>query len=42
MDSTGLMDDGARYYDAVLRRFLTADTAYDSGPQGLNRCAVML
>ena len=28
---------GARYYDPALARFITADTVYDAGPQGLNR-----
>ena len=37
LDSSGLMYYGARYYDPALARFITADTMYDAGPQGLNR-----
>lgn len=33
---------GARYYDPVLARFITADTVYDKGPQGLNRYSYAL
>ena len=41
-DASGLMYYGARYYDPVLSRFITADTVYDAGPQGLNRYAYAL
>ena len=33
---------GARYYDPALSRFITADTVYDAGPQGLNRYSYAL
>ena len=33
---------GARYYDPALARFITADTVYDRGPQGLNRYSYAL
>ncbi|MCP4400511.1 MAG: hypothetical protein GY801_24810, partial [bacterium] len=36
LDSSGLMYYGARCYDPALSRFITADTIYDLGPQGLN------
>ena len=42
LDSSGLMYYGARYYDPALSRFITADTVYDAGPQGLNRYAYAL
>ncbi|MCP4396239.1 MAG: RHS repeat-associated core domain-containing protein, partial [bacterium] len=35
-DATGLMYYGARYYDPALSRFISPDTLYDRGPQGLN------
>jgi RHS repeat-associated protein len=41
-DATGLYYFGARYYDPVLSRFITADTLYDAGPQGLNRYSYAL
>ncbi|MCP4401648.1 MAG: RHS repeat-associated core domain-containing protein, partial [bacterium] len=41
-DSSGLMYYGARYYDPALSRFITADTIYDRGPQGLNRYSYAL
>ncbi|MCP4406090.1 MAG: hypothetical protein GY801_53460, partial [bacterium] len=41
-DSSGLMYYGARYYDPALSRFITADTLYDRGPQGLNRYSYAL
>ena len=41
-DSSGLMYYGARYYDPALSRFITADTVYDAGPQGLNRYSYAL
>ena len=41
-DQSGLMYYGARYYDLVLARFITADTMYDQGPQGLNRYSYAL
>ena len=37
LDSSGLM-----YYDPALARFITADTVYDAGPQGLNRYSYAL
>ncbi len=33
---------GARYYDPALSRFITPDTVYDRGPQGLNRYSYAL
>ncbi len=33
---------GARYYDPALSRFITPDTMYDRGPQGLNRYSYAL
>ena len=42
LDSSGLMYYGARYYDPALARFITADTVYDAGPQGLNRYSYAL
>ena len=36
-DASGLMYYGARYYDSELSRFITPDTIYDRGTQGLNR-----
>ncbi len=41
-DVTGLMYYGARYYDPALSRFITPDTIYDWGPQGLNRYSYSL
>ena len=43
-DSTGLYFYGARYYDAVLGRFISADTVIQSlrNPQSLNRYAYAL
>jgi RHS repeat-associated protein len=41
-DTTGLYYSGARYYDPALSRFITADTVYDAGPQGLNRYSYAL
>jgi RHS repeat-associated protein len=41
-DSTGLYYYGARYYDPALARFISADTVYDVGPQGLNRYSYAL
>ncbi|MCP4402046.1 MAG: hypothetical protein GY801_32690, partial [bacterium] len=41
-DSSGLMYYGARYYDPALSRFITPDTLYDRGPQGLNRYSYAL
>ncbi|MCP4369623.1 MAG: RHS repeat-associated core domain-containing protein, partial [Deltaproteobacteria bacterium] len=41
-DASGLMYYGARYYDPALARFITADTVYDVGPQGLNRYSYAL
>ena len=35
-DGTGLLYYGARYYDPALGRFITPDTVYDQGTQGLN------
>ena len=35
-DGTGLLYYGARYYDPALARFITPDTVYDQGTQGLN------
>ncbi|GAK52389.1 hypothetical protein U14_03640 [Candidatus Moduliflexus flocculans] len=42
LDSTGLMYYGARYYDPALARFITPDTVYDQGTQGLNRYSYAL
>ncbi|MCP4397645.1 MAG: RHS repeat-associated core domain-containing protein [bacterium] len=42
LDNSGLMYYGARYYDPTLSRFITADTVYDAGPQGLNRYSYAL
>ncbi|MCP4403297.1 MAG: RHS repeat-associated core domain-containing protein, partial [bacterium] len=41
-DSSSLMYYGARYYDPALSRFITPDTPYDRGPQGLNRYSYAL
>ncbi|MCP4361883.1 MAG: RHS repeat-associated core domain-containing protein, partial [Chloroflexi bacterium] len=41
-DASGLMYYGTRYYDPALARFITADTIYDTGPQGLNRYSYAL
>ncbi|GAK57013.1 YD repeat protein [Candidatus Vecturithrix granuli] len=41
-DSSGLLYYGARYYDPALARFITADSVYDAGPQGLNRYSYAL
>ncbi len=41
-DASGLMYYGARYYDPALARFITPDTLYDAGPQGLNRYSYAL
>lgn len=41
-DTTGLYYYGARYYDPAIYRFITADTVYDVGPQGLNRYSYAL
>ena len=41
-DGTGLLYYGARYYDPALARFITPDTVYDSGTQGLNRYSYAL
>ena len=41
-DQSGLLYYGARYYDPALARFITADTVYDAGPQGLNRYSYAL
>ncbi|MDY0093176.1 MAG: RHS repeat-associated core domain-containing protein [Candidatus Vecturithrix sp.] len=42
LDRTGLYYYGARYYDPVLARFISPDTVYDRGPQGLNRYSYAL
>lgn len=42
LDASGLMYYGARYYDPALARFITPDTVYDAGTQGLNRYAYAL
>ncbi len=42
LDTTGLYYYGARYYDPTLCRFITTDTVYDTGPQGLNRYSYAL
>lgn len=42
LDRTGLYYYGARYYDPALARFITADSVYDTGPQGLNRYSYAL
>ena len=41
-DGTGLLYYGARYYDPALARFITPDTVYDQGTQGLNRYSYAL
>lgn len=41
-DASGLMYYGARYYDPVLARFITADTMYDVGPQGLKQYIITI
>ena len=40
-DGTGLLYYGSRYYDPALARFITPDTVYDSGTQGLKICWVI-
>ncbi len=41
-DASGLLYYGVRYYDPDLSRFITADTMYDWGTQGLNRYSYAL
>ena len=41
-DDTGLYYYGARYDDPALASFITPDTVYDSGTQGLNRYSYAL